>query len=254
MGRQKNQRVILMQRLVVNGCSYMETYSRGGGHRDLADRLGIAQAETLAIGGSANSRIIRTTLKHSYQTAEPTLYVMGLTFVSRSEIPICTVDNENTSFEGRWINPQNQEFSDRWEHFWNRGLSEQFVKLKLMTEMYSLMDRSEDLMYQVLSAIANIQSRGHKVLVYQQADDSYHGYLSTPRLNAFQTSKNIIDGFRWCAIMYQHARGVPCSEPARVANFIGPQGVPENIQHRAPGKHHVLNEFLVDYVRRNNII
>jgi hypothetical protein len=254
MGRQKDQRVILMQRLVVNGCSYMETYALGGGHRDLADRLGIAQAETLAIGGSANSRILRTTLKHSYQTAEPTLYVMGLTFVSRSEIPICTVDNENTSFEGRWINPQNQEFSDRWEHFWNRGLSEQFVKMKLMTELYSLIDRTEDLMYQTLSAITNIQSRGHGVLVYQQADDSYHCHLTAPRLKQFQLSKNIIDGFSWCAIQYQHSHGVVSNRDQGLGNFIGPQGVPENICHRAQGEHHVLNEFLVDYVRRNNII
>jgi len=243
-----------MQRLVVNGCSYMETYALGGGHQDLADRLGIAQADTLAIGGSANSRILRTTLKHSYQTAEPTLYVLGLTFVSRSEIPICTVDNENTSFEGRWVNPQNQEFSDRWEHFWNRSESEKYVKQTRMIESYSILDRTEDLMYRTLSAIADLKSRGHSVLVYQQADDLYHLHLAGPRLKFYKQCPNIVQGFGWCAIMYQHEHGVPYSAPGGSANFIGPQGVPENIRHRAPGEHHVLNEFLVDYVRRNNII
>lgn len=232
----------------------METYAGGGGHRDLAKRLSIPVAETLAIGGSANSRILRTTLKHSYTNTEPTLYVMGLTFVSRSEIPICTVDNEHTSFEGRWINPQNQEFSNRWEHFWSRRLSEEFVQLKLKTEAYSLLDRTEDLMFQTLAAVADLKSRGHKVVVYQQADDSYDMYLGGPRLKWFDTCPNIVQGFGWRAIMYQHEQGVPYSEPGGTANYIGPQGVPENIRHRAQGEHHALNEFLVNYINDNSIL
>jgi hypothetical protein len=244
----------MIKKLVVNGCSYMETYAGGGGHHDLAKRLGIPVAESLAIGGSANSRILRTTLKHSYITAEPTLYVMGLTFVSRSEIPICTVDDENNSFEGRWINPQNQEFNHRWEHFWSRKLSEEFVQLKLKTEAYSLLDRTEDLMFQTMAAVADLKSRGHSVLVYQQADDSYGMHLSSARLKWFNTCPNIVQGFGWRAIMYQHEHGVPYSEPGGVANYIGPQSVPENIRHRAQGEHHVLNGFLVDYINDNSIL
>ena len=52
--------------LVVNGCSYMASYAVGQGHVDLAQKLGLEHPASLAIGGSANSRILRTTLKHSY--------------------------------------------------------------------------------------------------------------------------------------------------------------------------------------------
>ena len=149
--------------LVVNGCSYMEGYARGNGHIDLAKQLNIPNAYSLAIGGSANSRILRTTLKHSYQTTKPTLYILGLTFVSRSEIPILKGDNE---FEGRWCNPQNQEFSDRWDYFWSRKLSEEFVRIKLITEIHSLLDRTEDLMYNTLAMISSLKARGHQVLIY----------------------------------------------------------------------------------------
>jgi hypothetical protein len=179
---------------------------------------------------------------------------MGLTFVSRSEIPICTVDNEQTSFEGRWINPQNQEFSNRWEHFWSKSESERYVKQTRMIEAYSILDRTEDLMYRTLSAIADLQSRGHKVLVYQQADDLYHPHLSGLRLAPFAQCPNIVQGFSWCAIMYQHEQGVPAAEPGGTANFIGPQTVPENIKHRAHGAHAPLNEFLVDYINDNGIL
>jgi hypothetical protein len=56
------------KRLVVNGDSYMALYARGNGHVDLAQRLGIETAHSLAIGGSPDTRLIRTCLKDSYLT------------------------------------------------------------------------------------------------------------------------------------------------------------------------------------------
>jgi hypothetical protein len=243
----------MIEKLVVNGCSYMETYASGNGHYDLADKLNIPIAESLAIGGSANSRILRTTLKHSYKANNPTLYVIGLTFIQRSELPICTVDDENTSFEGRWINPQNQEFSNRWEHFWSRQESEKFVEFKLRTEVYGVLDRVEDLMYQTLAAITCLKSRGHSVVVYQQADTAYDCHLGNPRLQYFNTCINVIEGFAWRAILYQHQQGVPptISGPG---NFIGPQTVPEEIKHRQPGQHQILNDFLVKYINDHRLL
>ena len=54
----------MIAQVVVNGCSYMETYALGNGHIDLAQRikinkkLGTPIAASLAIGGSTNSRIL----------------------------------------------------------------------------------------------------------------------------------------------------------------------------------------------------
>lgn len=244
----------MIKQLVVNGCSYMEGYASGNGHIDLAEQLDIPSAKSLAIGGSANSRIIRTTIKHSYQTTVPTFYIMGLTFVSRSELPVMKVDDDSTDFEGRWINPQNQEFADRYDYFWNKDWSEKFVKFKLMTEVHSLIDRTEDLMYSTLSAIHSLQARGHQVLVYQQADTDYHCYLDTPRLQPYKTVKNIIDGFKWAAVLYQHEQGVEKSPKAGLGNFIGPKDVPDYIRHPKAGEHKVLNAFLTDYVKSNKIL
>ena len=243
----------MIKKLVVNGCSYMEAFSGGNGHVDLAQRLGIDSADTLAIGGSANSRIIRTTLKHSYLTTEPTFYIMGLTFINRWELPILQEDDRNPSFEGRWCNPQNQEFSNRYEHFWDRTQSERFVDIKLKTEVYSMLDRTEDLMYNMLAAMESLQSRGHKVLVYQQADNGYHMHLGHPRLKLLSNNPNIIGGFKWCAVGYQHDQGVE-KMPAGLGNFIGPKDVPDRIRHPMPGHHAVLNEYLVKYINDHNII
>ena len=233
-----------VEHLVVNGCSYMEAYASGGGHTDLARLLDIPTAETLAIGGSANTRIIRTTLKHSYQTTKPTLYVLGMTFLSRLEVPILENQSE---FEGRWTNPQNQQFVKHWQHGWTQSETAQFVDIKLKTEVFSILDRTEDLMYKILSMIADLKSRGHRVLVYQQADNLYQQYLEDPKLQLFKSTTEIVNGYEWRAIAWQSKNGVlPMNYGVSPTQYV-----PADMQHAAPGHHQKLNEFLVGYVQKN---
>ena len=241
----------MIQRVVVNGCSYMESYAMGNGHVELARNLGIIGkfdiplASTLAIGGSANSRILRTTLKHSYQTSLPTLYVLGMTFVSRLEIPICNPEND---FEGRWINPQNQEFKSRWQHGWTQADSDQFVETKLKSEVFSILDRTEDLMYRMLATIGDLQSRGHRVLMFQQADNLYLDCLADPRLHLLRRPE-IIEGFAWRAIAWQYEQGV------KPKNYgAGAQYVPPDMTHPEIGHHELINEYLTDYIREYKIL
>jgi len=242
----------MIAQLVVNGCSYMESYAFGQGHIDLAQKLGIEKepgvpnAVSLAIGGSANSRILRTTQKHSYSPGASTLYIMGMTFVSRLEIPILT---EYDEFEGRWTNPQNQQFRNRWMSHWKQSDTDQFVNLKLKWEADSILDRTEDLMYQMLAAINNMWQRGHRVLVFQQADNSYQELLEHPRLKFFKNVPNIIDGFNWRAIGYQHSQGV---QPTIYAP--GHPYVPPDMVHPAPGHHEILNTYLTEYIQEHKIL
>jgi hypothetical protein len=235
----------VIQQLVVNGCSYAESYAMGDGHQYLARRLGIPTADSLAIGGSANTRILRTALKHSYSTDVPTLYVLGMTFVSRMELPICEQVN---NFEGRWANPQNQEFSHRWQHNWTQKSTDRFVELKLQSEVYSILDRTEDLMYRMLSAISDFHSRGHRVLMFQQADNLYQEYLSDPRLQWFQRPE-IVGGFEWRAIAWQYEQGVrPKTYP------FGTPHVPPDMTHPEIGHHDALNEYLTNYIIEHKIL
>lgn len=245
----------------------METYASGSGHVALADQLGIVDSHSLAVGGSANSRILRTTLKHSYQTDKPTLYVLGMTFISRAEIPILKYTEDetpNSSFEGRWVNPQNQQFSNRWEHFWKEQDSVAWVDLQYKADVYSLLDRTEDLMYRMLTVISNLTSRGHQVLMFQQADDSYmlidNGarLIDNPRLSLFKSVPNIVHGFEWQSVPWQHEQGVPAQQAdASKQTAIIRKGTPptaERIKHRAPGEHDKLNEYLIKYIKECKIL
>ena len=230
--------------LVVNGCSYMASYAVGQGHVDLAQKLGLEHPASLAIGGSANSRILRTTLKHSY-ISPPTLYVLGMTFLSRLEIPICKPENE---FEGRWVNPQNQEFKSRWQHGWEQVDSNQFVETKLKSEVFSILDRTEDLMYRMLSTITDLKNRGHRVLMFQQADNLYQDHLDDPRLKLFYRPE-IINGFKWRAIAWQHEQKV---QPTNYAP--GSQHVPADMTHPEIGHHALINDYLTNYIQEHKIL
>jgi hypothetical protein len=225
----------------------METYAQGNGHVDLADRLGIDTSESLAIGGSANTRIIRSTLKHSYQTTQSTLYVLGMTFLSRLEIPI--LENQ-TEFEGRWTNPQNQKFVNDWQYGWTQSETDQFVDIKLKSELYSIFDRAEDLMYKILSMISDLKSRGHCVIVYQQADNLYQKYLEDPRLHLFKTTLEIVNGYKWRAIAWQLENGVPTMHYETIPVHY----VPDDMRHPMPGYHQTLNNFLANYINQYSIL
>jgi hypothetical protein len=234
------------KQLVVNGCSYMHKYASGLGHVNLKIKLGIESAQSISISGSANSRILRTTLKHSYSAKKPTFYVLGMTFVSRLELPICAQENV---FEGRWCNPQNQEFKSRWQLHWTDQDSEQFVETKLKSEVYSIVDRTEDLMYRMLSVINDLKSRGHQVLMYQQADNLYQPHLNDPKLALLNSCPEIVHGFDWRATAYQAEQGVLGSKyPA------GSPYVPPDMTHPEQGHHEVLNTYLTNYINEHKIL
>ena len=223
----------------------MHKYAAGLGHVDLKDQLGINSAQSIAVSGSANSRILRTTLKHSYATNVPTFYVLGMTFVSRLELPICEEEN---SFEGRWVNPQNQEFKHRWQYDWTQADSDQFVETKLKSEVFSILDRVEDLMYRMLSTIADLQSRGHRVMMFQQADNLYTNLLYEPRLTLFDQPE-IVGRFGWRATAWQAEQGVQPKDYGPGAPYV-----PPDMTHPAIGHHQMLNEYLTNYIQERKLL
>jgi hypothetical protein len=238
----------MYRQLIVNGDSYMAAYADGNGHVDLAKKLGIKYSQSLAAGGSTNSRLIRTTLKHSYSSTEPTLYVLGIGFISRWEVPILDVPDDNT-FEGRWTNPQNQDYVDRWQYKWTKNETQQLMELKLQSDMYSILDRLEDLMYGLLAMVTNLHSRGHRILMYQQADNIYQQFLDHPRLSLLKNNPIFLDGLKWQAVPWQLTNGVP---PMVYGSAV--YHVPDNFKHPESGCHQLLNNFLVDYINRHQII
>jgi len=235
----------MIQQLVVNGCSYMEAYCQGLGHVDLAHRLEISQAKKLALGGCANPRIIRSTLKHSYSTDIPTLYVVGITFMSRWELPIAESDN---TFEGKWVNPQAREPNEKWLRNWSPEDTDLFKELQFKAVALAQTDQLEDLMYRLLSMLHDLRSRGHDAVIYNQADPSIPEVSSDPRFQLLRSNPRFVNGLEWLAIPWQQSQG------AAVMEYPPDRTPPMEFRHIAPGKHQHLNTYLTNYIQEHKIL
>jgi hypothetical protein len=233
-----------IQRLVVNGCSYSANYSQGGGAEDLAQRLGLSSWHSLAHPGSSNKRIIRTCIKDSFQTDQPSLYVIGLTFISRTELPILQTQD---TFEGSWLSVGNHAPNRKdYQENWNQSRVEQYIDLNLQAQVHSLPDRLEELMYQLLSLINDLNHRGHQALIFMQPADISGDDLQQARFEPLRSNKNIIGGLLWNSVLYQiesGARAVP-----------GEEHIPANVRHVMPGEHKILNDFLENYIRTHQLL
>jgi len=231
-------------RLVTNGCSYMRGLVLGDGHIELARCLGIDHTQDLSLTGSCNSRIIRTTLKDSFTTSEPSLYIIGLSFFSRSELPVARAVDK---FEGAWISFQNQSLPDeRYNSQWTKADSQDYLKLRFKYQGLGLGDIFEDLAISIISMINDLVSRGHNAVVFNQVENLHLKFLSPEQLDIFNAVPQVIDRLRWAAVPWQFQQGVAPNPKDQNEN--------PDVRHPATGEHQVLNKFLIDYIRSNNIL
>ena len=228
-----------MEELVANGCSYMLGYN-GGGAQDLASQLQIPESSSIARAGSSNSRIIRTTLKHSYQTNKPTFYVIGLSFVCRWEVSVSETSNE---FEGRWVNvAAMSEFQPQFN--WTNQDSESFTELNFKSATFGMQDMWDDLIFKLLSMLGDLRSRGHRALIYSQIDTP-ESFLNKFQSKLLSQDSSFVHSLCWRAIPWQRGQGVPAIET---------DTSPEDCKHLEVGYHDHLNKFLTDYVKQHNIL
>ena len=228
-----------MEELVANGCSYMLGYSAGGG-QDLARRLQIPESSSIARAGSSNSRIIRTTLKHSYQTDRPTFYVLGLSFVCRWEISVSETLNE---FEGRWVNVATMsEFRPQFN--WTNQDSESFTELNFKGATFGMQDMWDDLIFRLLSMLGDLRSRGHQALIYNQID-APESFLNDSQIKLLGQDPSFVHALHWRALPWQRSQGVPA---------VKTDTSPEESKHLKFGYHDHLNTFLTDYITQHNIL
>jgi len=176
-----------------------------------------------------------------------------MTFISREELPICRWDSYSSPtpqdvWEGAWTNPQNQQFGkERWIPEWNDQLTKQWVVWREKYETGTIVDRLENLMYQMLAMIDSLTHRGHSCIIFQQADEWWQGMLPEElrRLKLLKDNPNIIGNFKWLAIREQHKAGV--------AFIKDEEHVQPDIRHRLAGQHQWLNNYLEQHIRHHEL-
>jgi hypothetical protein len=240
----------MIQQLVVNGCSYNEVWALGPGPEQLALDFGLSKYKSIALGGSNNSRMLRTTLKHSYQTNIPCLYLVGLTFMSRWELPIID-PKAKQEFEGGWINPQSQKHSST-ELLWNwtDNDTETYKNLLFKASAVAQADQLEDLMYRCISVASDLQRRGHKIIFWNNPDQSIPDAVKeSSQFDLLKNNPAFVDGLCWVAIPWQHDQGATALKYPP-----GTELPPKNFQHIHPQNYQYLNSYLTQWINNNKIL
>jgi hypothetical protein len=104
-------------RLLLNGCSFSANYYLAN---HLARQLGLDDCVSLAIGGSSNRRIIRSTLEHLESNDDIGFVLLGLSFIRRAEgsFLLTQLDKDNwvqygpSGIQGYYVPPGSQYKND----------------------------------------------------------------------------------------------------------------------------------------------
>lgn len=238
----------MIERLVVNGCSYMDVYVGGNGHKELGSQLNIPTVLSKAIPGASNQRIIRTTLEDCYNSDTPTLYVIGITFLHRFDLPIIASEHG----------------MDKWQSFNNISLVDnQFptfdanIALNDVIEYKKLLSKfrtcsgpevSAECVLTLTSMVDSIINNGHTVVIFNTGDISFRKHTNQPMLQYINKNKHIIDSFKWLSNEYQFDMGARC-DPIDIQRCL-----PIECRHVMRGDHQYLNEYLVNYIDKHNIM
>jgi hypothetical protein len=231
----------------------MAYYDKGGGTQDLAARLKIPTAENLSCNSVCNSRIIRTTLRDSYQTLTPTLYIIGISFLTRHEIPIVSGRDDK---DGKWMTvnskiAENVKYSvprkikELDQHFTDHDIANYCALYDKFTVL-GIEDLALNLQYQLLSLRDSLCYRGHRCLMFNTAEFALDWVIDKQEFDLLRSDKRFIEGFRWKSIPWQFEQG---------ADFYpGDEIYPAESRHVALGQHQWLNEFLIDYINKHSIL
>ena len=233
----------MIDRLVINGCSYMNYYHQGGGTQDLASRLGLSECLSLAKNSVCNSRILRTTLRDMYSAHTPTLYVLGTTFINRYELTLL----EQPDFDGTWVSCNGQtinRLSDAYKTEATLTSINNFARSHV--DLMNGKDLLEDLMYRLLCLIDAAKNKSHQVLIFNTAEHAVDYYLHEPRYDQLRQTVEIVGGFHWRSIPWQFEQGA--TYPPEDEQY------PANCRHVAPEQHQWLNEFLTNYIKEHKLL
>lgn len=233
----------MINRLVINGCSYMNYYHQGGGTQDLADRLGLSECLSLAKNSICNSRILRTTLRDMYSTHTPTLYVLGTTFINRYELTLL----EQPDFDGTWVSCNGQPVNHLptiYKKVATLASINSFAKSHV--DLMNGKDLLEDLMYRLLCLIDAAKNKSHRMLIFNTAEHAVDYYLDESRYDLLKQPVEVIGGFHWRSIPWQFEQGA--TYPPEDEQY------PADCRHVSPGQHRWLNEFLTNYIQEHKIL
>jgi hypothetical protein len=180
----------------------------------------------------------------------PTLYIIGISFLTRHEVPIL-LGRDNK--DGKWMTV-NSTFTAYRNVKSSNGLDQHFTQQDIadycaLYDKFTVLgieDLALNLQYQLLSLRDSLCYRGHRCLIFNTSEHALDWVIDKQEFDLLKLDKHFIEGLKWKSIPWQFEQG---------ADFYpGDEIYPAESRHVALGQHQWLNEFLVDYINQHGIL
>jgi len=232
-------------KLLVNGCSFSANYYLAN---NLARQIGLDSAESIAIGGSSNRRIIRTTLEYLEQHDDIGFVLLGLSFMRRREGTFLATEKDK----------------DNWVQYSANGIQGHFIPAdavyknsqtdveQYIQDIYTYdvdIKHIDQLLCDLTMLSGYLSNRGINHLFYNFCERRYTEYftnVSSQYQKIVERNPHIVPLDRFIANLFLHDLGAKYSEPEeRWEPFARHYGGDEYVH---------LNDYFLNHMRTHNLI
>lgn len=227
-----------MSKLLINGCSYTVNWNQTC--REFGKKLNFENTINLSLSGSSNDRIFRSTLEYIFKN-KVNFVILALTFWDRQEAPWAK-EGIWTDYSSKGIRRPGEVASP---DMYDRYIQDRF--------RYDIDNNYIDkLLNNIITFSGWLDSQNIKYLIFSSPGGFYAepGFLFNHYKNTIEklayVRKNLrlIDGGDWSSNRYMADNGGVSEE----------RDLEPNIKHYNADSFNILNWFIIDYVKKHNLL
>lgn len=236
-----------MSKLLLNGCSYAHRWAHEwyttGNISALAQRLGYDETVSLAVSGSSNARIFRTTLEYLTLNPDVDFVVIALTFYNRFEAPWASP----RPIEGRWVSYSHNGVTNREsdEHLvYERPEIKRYIDDRYRYDLG--VEYIDALLADLIFFTGWLDAQGYKYCIINPCERLYaddKGMFDTAKMRWIRENPKIVDIENFIANKWMHEQGAVCPEDE---TNLDPM-----YRHYGNDGFTMLNEFMYNYITKN---
>jgi len=227
-----------MSTLLINGCSYTVNWNQTC--REFGKKLNFENTVNLSLSGSSNDRIFRSTLEYIFKN-KVDFVILALTFWDRQEAPWAEEGTWTDYSSNGIVRPSEVASPDIYDSYiqdrFRYDIDNNYIdKLLNNTITFSGWLDSQNIKYLIFSSPGGY---------YSEPGFLFNHYKNTiEKLAYVRKNPRLIDGGDWSSNRYMADNGGVGEE----------RDLEPNIKHYNADSFNILNRFIIDYVKKHNLL
>lgn len=227
-----------MSTLLINGCSYTVNWNQTC--KEFGKKLNFETTINLSLSGSSNDRIFRSTLEYIFKN-KVDFVILALTFWDRQEAP--------WSKEGIWTDYSAIGLR-RPDEVASPDMYDRYIQDRFRYDIDN--NYIDKLLNNIITFSGWLDSQNIKYLIFSSPGGYYAepGFLfdhyknTIEKLAYVRKNPRLIDGGDWSGNRYMADNGGVSEE----------RDLEPNLKHYNADSFNILNRFIIDYVKKHNLL